>query len=384
MTGNPASSSGPASGGRFTVVDALRGVAAFTVLLHHLLFSSDLQKTLWLAFPVWFCEFCHDGAFGVQIFFVISGFVITHSLRNVRLSPRAVGNFMLRRQLRLDPPYWTVILLTVILLSIEMRFPWIERKPLPTVLDFVKNLFYLQNVTGAFQIVSVAWTLCLEVQFYLVFILLLLAGKYLSAFGGKALTYSALLVGLLGVVSMLLPNDHSNHWFIQWWYYFAAGALCYWSIYNPRFRALFIGFLIFFFVVAALEDPTAMLTGWSTAVLLYTAGRLGKLGSWLDFAPLQYLGRISYSLYLTHILIAVYVLRLGYRLTGANHAAALVWFVLAGIVAILFAHLLYLVVERRSIRFAARFRTPREPHPSLIPEQPAPSLPAPIEDLQNA
>jgi peptidoglycan/LPS O-acetylase OafA/YrhL len=373
------------SGRRFTLVDALRGIAALAVLFHHLLYNSILQATLWQVLPGWFAEFCHSGAFGVEIFFVLSGFVITHSLRNVPLSPKSVGNFMLRRQLRLDPPYWTVMVLTIISIYVEMHVPWIERRPMPNWVDFGANLFYLQNIVGRLPILGVAWTLCLEVQFYIIFILLLVAGKLMSRSGPKAGTYSAALVALLGVVSMLLPRHSHNIWFTEYWYYFAAGSFCYWAVGNPRFRTAFIGYLILFLVAAMCRDPKPMLIGWATTVLLYTAGRMETLTRWLDFAPLQYLGRISYSLYLSHLLVAIYVLRLGYRLTGTNHAAALLWYVLAAAVSIMGAHILYLLVERSSVRFAARFKQGREEGPRAAPEGPRTPLPSnDVESLQNA
>jgi len=351
------------SGRRFTVVDALRGIAALAVLFHHLLFNSELQITLWDVFPRCFSEFCHNGAFGVEIFFVLSGFVITHSLRNVPLTARGVGNFMLRRQLRLDPPYWTLLILTVAAMYLESRVPWMERKPLPTWLDFGTNMFYLQNIfvmlhwPGSFSIMGVAWTLCLEVQFYIVFILLLLAGKYLGRSAGRELAYSAALVTLLGIVSPFAQRSAPNYnFFVEWWFYFAAGVLCYWAVNRAGFRPVFIAFLILVTLLALFHDPTPILIGAATALLLYTAGRMGALTRWLDYAPLQYLGKISYSLYLSHLLVAIYVLRLGYRLTGNNHAGAVFWFLFAGLVSIGAAHVMYLLVERPSVRFAARFK----------------------------
>jgi len=125
-------------------------------------------------------------------------------------------------------------------------------------------------------------------------------------------------------------------------------------------RWMFVGFLALYLVVAIYQESVPMLVGWMTALLLYTAGRMGKLTTWLDFAPLQYLGRISYSLYLSHLLVAVYVLRLGYRLTKTNHAGAVLWFCLGGVVSLAAAHVLYLLVERTSIRFARRFKPSRE------------------------
>jgi peptidoglycan/LPS O-acetylase OafA/YrhL len=347
------------TGQRYVLVDALRGIAAFSVLCHHLLHNSQLQAVLWIILPAWFAAFCHYGAFGVQIFFVLSGFVIAHSLRNVQLSPGALGNFLLRRQLRLDPPYWTVLLITITTIAIERHFPWIVRKAMPGFTDVLKHLFYLQDITGlpdSVHILGVAWTLCLEVQFYLVLILLLVAGKYLGNSRVKAADMSLLLVVILGIISIALPKQVLEAWFIQYWYYFASGVVCYWSVRDRRYRFTFIGFLALILIGVTTKEPLRLLTGGGTALLLFTAGSMGGLTRWLNIPVLQYLGRISYSLYLIHLCVATYVLRYGYRKTGDSPAGALLWFVLAGALSIFAGHLLYITVERRSMQFASRFK----------------------------
>jgi len=339
---------------RYVLVDALRGVAAFAVLCHHLFHNSSLERPLWDIMPRVICNFCHYGSFGVQIFFVLSGFVIPHSLRNVKIAPSSLGNFLVRRQLRLDPPYWTVLILTIISCHVEQAMPWINKQTIPGAWDTVRNFFYLQNIVGVQQIVPVAWTLCLEVQFYLVFIFLLIAG------GRRAERYPGnLTVGLLtvlGVASMCIRLHTIDAWFIQWWYYFAGGAICYWAVTQPKYRPLFYGYMALFLVDAIIQDPPPMLTGWCTVLLLFVAGTAGKLTTWLNFRPLQYLGRISYSLYLVHLLVAGYVLRLGYRLTGKSPGFALCWFILGIGISILAAQALYWAVESRSIRFASSLK----------------------------
>src|ERR1700683_264814 len=52
---------------------------------------------------------------GVEVFFVLSGFVIAHTLFDKTITPRFAGNFVIRRSLRLDPPYWAVLAATVAL-----------------------------------------------------------------------------------------------------------------------------------------------------------------------------------------------------------------------------------------------------------------------------
>jgi peptidoglycan/LPS O-acetylase OafA/YrhL len=135
---------------------------------------------------------------------------------------------------------------------------------------------------------------------------------------------------------------------------------------TPAYRFGFIGFLIVFLAAALFRGQKAllidwgmakpMLIAWTTTVLLYVAGRMGKLTTWLRFAPLQYLGKISYSLYLSHMLVSGYVLRLGFRLTHHDPASAVFWFFTAGAISLVAAHGLYLLIEQRSVKFAARFK----------------------------
>ena len=55
-----------------------------------------------------------NGWFGVDIFFVISGLVIAHSVGNSVITPRYFANFALRRSIRIDPPYWVALIVCVL------------------------------------------------------------------------------------------------------------------------------------------------------------------------------------------------------------------------------------------------------------------------------
>ncbi|MEO1183425.1 MAG: acyltransferase family protein [Cyanobacteria bacterium J06636_27] len=87
----------------FHFVDSLRGIGAIWVVLYHIYATGklvDLSNFLpdrleYIAFKL--------GNLGVAIFFVLSGFVIAHSLRNAKINPSYVGRFSLRRLLRLSP-----------------------------------------------------------------------------------------------------------------------------------------------------------------------------------------------------------------------------------------------------------------------------------------
>jgi peptidoglycan/LPS O-acetylase OafA/YrhL len=85
----------------------LRGIAASGVLLYHLSVVSMMMLEAYRATsPFWLRHLFGLGSQGVTLFFVLSGFVIAHSLRHDSLSLQSLARFILRRQVRLDPPYW--------------------------------------------------------------------------------------------------------------------------------------------------------------------------------------------------------------------------------------------------------------------------------------
>jgi hypothetical protein len=84
---------------RFTLVDALRGFAAFFVMLHHAS-QNDHVNGLMAQVSAWVPHVLEQGDSGVAVFFVLSGFVISHSVARSRITLPFVGRFMLRRSLR--------------------------------------------------------------------------------------------------------------------------------------------------------------------------------------------------------------------------------------------------------------------------------------------
>jgi peptidoglycan/LPS O-acetylase OafA/YrhL len=333
---------------RLAFLDALRGLSCLAILLCHLLGSAGpLREPLEAILPravVWLFLF---GARGVPVFFVLSGFVIAYSLRGARITPGFAGNFALRRQIRLDPVYW--VCLAAALVSPEA----------PTGLspgDLVANVVYLPWILRRPVLLPVSWTLCLEVQFYLVFIALLFLAQRLRL-GAEGPRTSALvaLVGLGSLAIRLRHVDDSAPWFTGSWYLFSLGALAYWAWSD---RALFRPLAVVVGAVGtaalAQRDPD-LATGAATAALIYAVARAGRLSDALGRGPLPYLGRISYSLYLVHGLVIAWT----YRFAEGRPLApgsALGWMVVAGVASVGAGHALHRLVEGPAMRFAGRFK----------------------------
>jgi len=347
---------------RFAFIDALRGLAALAVCGVHFYSDPSYHDTLERLFPGWLGTSIALGTVGVQVFFVLSGFVIAHSIRQSRVTARFLGNFALRRSLRLDPPYWTAIFIVIVLNAVGRRILHDTGFPPPTGVEIVLNMFYLPLAAGySHFIVVVAWTLAIEIQFYLVLVTCVGLSQRMGSkrvMGYPTFGYALIFTALAGVglaCNYGLLHISYNIFLVPWMLFF-LGALAWWSLDGTVWRG-------WIWIYAALTAATyfhewdvRMLIGVGTAVAIYAGGLLGKLYDWLNVTPLQFLGRISYSLYLGHAMVGQKVVKLGHRFCGDSSVAAIGSFLAAFAVSISFAYLMYRWIEKPSVRLAKRIK----------------------------
>ncbi len=164
------------------------------------------------------------------------------------------------------------------------------------------------------------------------------------------------LLGPLAVASLFYfgRQQASDAWLVHFFSMFFLGMLASWSLEGKIAHGWFG---LFAAIMAAslavhwtLDITVALLTGLS----IYTIGRSGHLHDWLAWRPLQYLGRISYSLYLIHYPVSCLVAAAGFRLTGYAPLPAALWLALALVMSIAAAQLLYVLVERPSLQLSRR------------------------------
>lgn len=344
------------AGSRLKFLDGLRGLACLGVMLHHLYHCSELNGPLSTVFPVWLRLTCTYGALGVQVFFVLSGFVIALSLSRLQITSSTAVNFAIRRHVRLDPTYWCCLLLAMAISLVSFHVhPQLYTKP--TFLSLATNMIYADGITGSTSLLGVSWTLCLEVQFYLIFICILFAGQYFNLFKEKLVVTSVTLI--LAIVSLYLRlyvfTDHFP-WFIGSWYLFAMGAMSFWCLVGDMRSPVFLLFAISAITLGAVYRQNGVVCGAVVALIIYGVGRANYLTTLLSNPIIQYFGRISYSLYLIHLLILIRVYRVGIHLTGSAARPAICWFIVAGGLSIVAAHLIYYFVEAPTIRLAGTLK----------------------------
>jgi peptidoglycan/LPS O-acetylase OafA/YrhL len=350
---------------RFRTIDGLRGIAALSVVAYHLGEVVSRSSDPWL--PQWTAYLVSRGYLGVDVFFVISGFVIAFSVRGGRYTPQYLARFALRRSFRLDPPYWTAIVLELGLVAAgNAVFPSLHTA-LPGTAKVLSHFVYAQNLLGYGDVLPIFWTLCCEVQFYVFFVSLLvlweavgdrLPARWRARLPGvffAAMFCVSLAVRYSGV--HLVPGLAIDRWF-----QFFLGVLTWWVVSGTVSLRVLAGALgaVVLSVVAWRAEAVQLLPVLVVATVVITALR-GRLDSFLGGRTLQFLGRISYSIYLFHLPITWRLIALFEGVYGGRMGWPLAWAVfLAGMgVTVAVSGVLWWLIERPSLHLAKRISLPR-------------------------
>ena len=338
-------------------LDGLRALAILPVIWHH-------------ATPRLLPGVLGKGAVGVDLFFALSGFLITTLLLRERRATGTVrlGSFYARRSLRIFPLYY-VILGFYALRALQTHADSAVAQHFLDGLVFHATYtanWFLNYAVPHPVMFAFSWSLCVEEQFYLVWpgLVALLRNRALLAIamggavlidalaehaffgawlppgslGLRMLTSFAAPIGWGSIVALLLdaPRGFScAHWLLGW----RATA--------PLLLAASIGLLLV--PATPYEYLSVTLAALIGAVALRPDNGLAWLLGW---APLCKLGQLSYALYLLHIT----ALGLVRKFLPQFQDSALVVFALGLPVSALFAQAAHLAIERPFLRLRSRFR----------------------------
>jgi peptidoglycan/LPS O-acetylase OafA/YrhL len=350
-------------------LDSVRGIAVTGVLLLHAFYwqygSAQFSGPARL-----FLLATRPGSLGVNLFFVLSGFLITGILLDSREKPQYFRRFYTRRALRILPAYYLLLILLAVLHSASAAF---------LGLSFV----YLANVTGLFGVAcgyGPLWSLAVEEHYYIFWpaVTYKLKRRHLA----MVTVAICLLVPVLRAVSFRLGYTAG----LDWYTWFVADGLATGSLLaivlrtsaSRKMVAVLCGVLLAGgFALAGVGRPFGILTrermlgaalqetvidivfsGFLLLVLLLGTSARRR---YVNNSVLQFLGYISYGLYLIHLL----VFRIYDQLCGSfwpslqptpGHFGLIVLrFFLAGGVAIGVAYLSRKYFEERFLRLKDRF-----------------------------
>lgn len=280
---------------RIPSLDGLRAIAILLVMFTH----------LW-TYPAGYVginRIASSGWLGVDLFLVLSGFLITGILLRMRCNTAYFSTFYIRRSLRIFPAYY--VLLTVVFFVL----PHLKNMPLAVMRDAWAYWFYVSNfvLVGGWQLflLDITWSLAIEEQFYLLWpalvrwterLLPLCIGVIIAA---PIVRFSLWQIGVPWTwLHMMMPLRMDA---------FACGALL---VLRPR-GLTYLSSLVIPIVLLdvsgnyARDSQLVNTVGYSLNALASTgvialALRGGRFARTLEWRPIKYVGRISYGMYLYH------------------------------------------------------------------------------------
>ena len=305
----------------------LRGIAALAVTIFH--FTSGLSTTFWLG------KVGRFGFVGVEMFFIISGFVIPYALYKRSYVLKDWSNFLLRRVIRIEPPYLVCIILTILLNLLSTLSPLYKGGAFQlNISSILLHIGYLVPFFKETWLSPVFWTLAIEFQFYI------LAALIFPLIVSKK-NYLKILILVIFLSSYcLIP---SGNFIFHYSSFFVLGIVLFYQKCN--FLKKEYAHVINVALLALIYYQ------FSTVILiasLITSGAITFLTNW-ENKGLLFLGTISYSLYLIHVPVGGRIINLAKNFITSNNGSALIILV-ALMVTLVTSYIFYRIVELPSLK----------------------------------
>lgn len=330
---------------RLRMLDGVRLIAALMVVSWH--FVAGEAASVWdadtgeLFGPIHYLA--GFGWLGVELFFLISGFVICMSSWG-----RSLSQFAISRITRLYPAYWVAILVTTAVVSL---LPLVK-KPLPTV-DILVNLTMMQGLLNVPHVDWSYWTLAVEIQFYLIFAIVVAFGVTYRRLVTLCLAWS-----LVAIIAAGFANTQLNMVLaVNYTPFFVAGV-AFFLIHRFGSTLVLWGIVALSWVIGLVRIKADL--WWNGApyrpvaiilTLFFILMALIALHVFdrIDWRWLTTAGTLTYPLYLLHQYIGLTIIKL-------VHGYGPAWLLLIGVVLflLLVSWLMYRLVERPIARLLRR------------------------------
>lgn len=320
---------------RLQLLDYGRFLAAFMVLCYHYTYKGVKDGMITsLSIDTTLASLTKYGHYGVEFFFMISGFVIHYSIQH-----KDSKSFAATRMKRLLPMYWAAVLLTA-------TIGWLFQQPEILEVSFQKVMANLTMVPGKFgfgNLDSVYWTLIYEIKFYLfVFVILLMQQK-------KHMVMIFLVWGALIVLKQLF--DLTIPFADIYYLLFISGALfAEYMTSKSKLILVFIGIMFFVDVYVfsdyfGLDSLTKFVVLIASFFLFFTL-QISRWGQGLNLLFSKQLGALTYPIYLIHGGIG-YLLLSNY----ANEDYKYLFWIITTVLILTVAWILQKIVEQKMSRY---------------------------------
>lgn len=328
---------------RLDVIDAVRALASISVAWAHIVNNTN---------PLQFADqrlygavkfTARYGYLGVYIFFVVSGFVIPLSLIKVEYSVSEFPRFMLKRLVRLQPPYYASILLSLLAAYAAAHAPNFQGEaPHFTVSQVLMHLAYLPPFFGQSWIDVVYWSLLVEVEYYV------LIGLVMAFLRQASSAWIACTLCVACFAPVILPNPSHLPYHLP--FFVIGAALCFARAQKLDTRMTSIILLVALAAITMQHDLPYIICAVITIALLQPFASVPTV--------FLFLGRISYSLYLVHYVVGIKMVHLLGRYANTDFARAAIY-VVALSTSIFAAWIFYRLFERPALAWSSRIKLAR-------------------------
>lgn len=322
---------------RIEVIDLIRGLAAFSVCWFHF-----TQGNVNFLPDGLFKASGHLGTFGAEMFFVVSGFILPLTMHKRDYHVRDHGMaFMGKRVARLHPPFLLAVAVAWALWYVGSFVPGFQGAPLAiSWRDVATHFTYTTAIIGDAWAIPALWALAIEMQFYLV-----LTVAYMGLVDRRLWVRACVVIAF--ALSSLAPV--SGAFLPHWASLFGLGLATF------LFLRQLITPLLFAVLAALCVACSVYVQDWEVGLVALATSLAVAFVRLPMPKPVQWLGMISYSLYLLHIPIGGRVINLGMRL-GDGMGVRVAVLVAAIVVSIAAAYVAYILVEKPAHRLARRIR----------------------------
>jgi peptidoglycan/LPS O-acetylase OafA/YrhL len=269
-------------------------------------------------------EICSYGYLGVEMFFILTGFVIIYSIPE-NYTHKLYTTFLLKRITRIEPPYFISIFLVLFLNTLSHN---VTGKPNDIhALNILYHLGYLNNFGFGNYISPIYWTLGIEFQFYfLIGFLIPYLKKHLFPFLLAAFLLQFISINNFQIITNYLP-------------FFCLGIIIYFYKFRKEINSWQFSLLsgIFLIQIYLRLGVPEFIISCLTIVLLLFFNKYNKV--------IKFFSDISFSLYLTHVIIGGKVINLGLRYVKTD-IQKYILLCFAIFCSILCAYLFYRLIEK--------------------------------------
>lgn len=342
---------------RLAFIDALKAIASQLIVLHHLAFYGPMSDVAQGLAPALFSWLSQDARIAVQTFLVIGGFLAAKALAPAgHLLTTSPLSLLKKRYLKLVIPYVAAILFSILCAAVARHFMDHDAIPdRPTLWQILAHITLLQGVLNVDSLSAGVWYIAIDFQLFA----LLLVTLWIARSVGNRMQATtpissgvAMVAGLL-IASLFYFNRDSNwdDWALYFFGAYGLGVMTYWATENKKAPIWFL--LIASTGIAALfiDFRSRLAVALFIALALGIGKRWGFLEHWPKGRLLAYLGKISYSVFLTHFPVILIVNAALTRVAPESPAVNAAGIVVAWAACIASGALFYRFVERRAKRW---------------------------------